>query len=791
MAEKPKLLYIIVHDGATSDNYGGKHSHLNSFRYTRPILQSALQLLGCKARHAFKISKRVFEVLREEFSKSLERRGSSSTERFEHDYTRHLSDSELDNTKEYSSEHIKKTAEENEVKFKEIRKKLYNVQLKRSTIVLSREDFMDVVCAAMSEYRYLGPNQRNDFVLASRIREKRSSMTVLLCGTSGCGKSTLSTLLASRLGITTVVSTDSIRHMMRSFVDERQNPLLYASTYSAGEHLDPVAVAEAKAKKRARKVSRRVGNVHSDSLQCQRLSNDRENGSGQRANEPFHCSETDVKGKSQLTNEDYYTQSCMEATVSSKTMAVQGYKAQSEMVIDSLDRLITSWEQKHESVIVEGVHLSLNFVMGLMKKHPSIIPFMIYIANEEKHLERFAVRAKYMTLDPAKNKYAKYIRNIRAIQDYLCKRADKYLIPKVNNTNMDQSVASIHATIFASLRRREGGEPFYDELTNTVKLVNDEFKNQCAANSLGSKGMLQLIRRRGSSRQLMALMNDDGSVAKTWPFESSIDTSRRLIIPKYNDEEDPNPLYSGEALEVSPVNLQFGNFGLSAWQNDMCGTSYSASMDGLSSRGDGVEYLSSHQSSRYGSSCSSSPRFMEGAEKELSNENRASASDDEHDDDDEPDDDAIDLDSEEELNGRREQQIEAELEGSVGDRSCASDEDDEYEAASDRDDSGEDEKKQKLTFRCMDRTILKVSSDVGCKSNSLLHQDPYYLDKVSSCGMMDKSHRYSNSKNSSTDVVARMNGQHPHCRSKSLPPLPTIYNLLWDASLSVGSVKRM
>lgn len=70
--------------------------------------------------------------------------------------------------------------------------------------------------------------------------------------------------------------------------------------------------------------------------------------------------------------------------------------------------------------------------MNLMKRHPTIVPFMIYIANEDKHLERFAVRAKYMTLDPARNKYAKYIKNIRAIQEYLCKRADKHLVPKVH-----------------------------------------------------------------------------------------------------------------------------------------------------------------------------------------------------------------------------------------------------------------------------------------------------------------------------------------------------------------------
>lgn len=771
MADRPKLLYIIVQDAAAASTEKQKKHTSNTFRYTRPILQSTLQLIGCKTRHAFKISKRVFEVLREEFPiKTLERNGSDSHEYFKHDFSRHLSDSEIDNNREYMPEDIKRAAEENEIRLKEISKKLYDVQKKRCTVVLSRDDFMDVVCNAMSEYRYLGPNQRNDFALASKVRERKTSVTILLCGTSGCGKSTLSTLLASRLGITTVVSTDSIRHMMRSFVDERQNPLLYASTYSAGEHLDPVAVAEAKAKKMAKKFARRLGNSHPESFQFPRSSsNGRENGLVHYAKEHTSSAESDIKGKGPVILEGNVS----EVTVSSKTMAVQGYKAQSEMVIDSLDRLITSWEQKCESVIVEGVHLSLNFVMGLMKKHPSIIPFMVHIANEEKHLERFAVRAKYMTLDPAKNKYVKYIRNIRAIQDYLCKRADKHLIPKVNNTNMDQSVASIHATIFACLRKRDGGEHFYDEMTNTAKLVDDEFKTQCAASSLGSKGMLQLIRRRGSSRQLMALMNDDGSVAKTWPFETA-DAARNLIIPNYYAEENTRSLYNNEALEVSPVNLHFGNFGLSAWPNDMGGTSHSGSIDGLSSRGEGIDYQSSHRSSRYGSSCSSSPRFVEGAEKELLNENRVSGSDEEQEE--EP----VDVDSEEELTGGREQQMEEEVEGSVGDQSAASDEEDEYAAAADQEDNGRLD-----SLECTTRTIYRVSSDNGCKSHNLLHQN-------SNCGNngveADRT-QHNISKNTHSEVLAtEANGKR---RSRSLPPLSAIYNTHWDDSCLLENVKRV
>ena len=70
---------------------------------------------------------------------------------------------------------------------------------------------------------------------------------------------------------------------------------------------------------------------------------------------------------------------------------LQGYKAQSEMVMESLDRLISSCAARHESLVCEGVHLSLNFVVQLMRRHPTIVPFLVYISNEDKHKERFAV----------------------------------------------------------------------------------------------------------------------------------------------------------------------------------------------------------------------------------------------------------------------------------------------------------------------------------------------------------------------------------------------------------------
>lgn len=454
---------------------------------------------------------------------------------------------------------------------------------------------------------------------------------MLLCGTSGCGKSTLSSLLGSRLGITTVISTDSIRHMMRSFVDEKQNPLLWASTYHAGEYLDRVAVGEAKIKSKAKKLGRAplltTGDVSDNS----------------------NSGKTSPKGGSNTSE-----------LISPKQMAIEGYKAQSEMVIDGLDRLITGWEERKESVVVEGVHLSLNFVMGLMKKHPSIIPFMIYITNEDKHLERFAVRAKYMTLDPEKNKYVKYIRNIRTIQEYLCNRADKHLVPKINNTNVDKSVAAIHATVFSCLRRHEAGEKFYDPATNTVTVIDEEYRNQCVADSLSSKGMYQLIQRQGSSRRLMALLNTDGSVAKAWPLVS-VDSNGEPIFGQMTEDETGNPMDGLFPVgKAEPVNLQFGNFGISAWVSDTGGTSHASSLDEF--KGDGTD-----NGSKYYSSCCSSPRMSDGPSKELKEEQSVDGSDEEIDV-------PPEVDSDEDFSDDDFKQVQEEIEGSVDEESTKSDE---------------------------------------------------------------------------------------------------------------------
>lgn len=50
-------------------------------------------------------------------------------------------------------------------KIKSIPFELYK---RRTSVFVRRETFLDIVCDALAEYKYLGPNQRADLVLACR-----------------------------------------------------------------------------------------------------------------------------------------------------------------------------------------------------------------------------------------------------------------------------------------------------------------------------------------------------------------------------------------------------------------------------------------------------------------------------------------------------------------------------------------------------------------------------------------------------------------------------------------------
>ena len=295
-------------------------------------------------------------------------------------------------------------------------------------LIITNSAFEAVAKNALEGQGYNGESNLIDFSIACEVISKRRSVIVLLGGASGTGKSTLSSLLAARLGISSMLSTDSIRHILRNVIPREQIPVLFCSTYEAGKF-------------------------------------------------------TNAEG---LTDK----QGC-----------IQGYMEQSDKVYEYLVHVIEHYHNCGNSIVIEGVHLNISILKKLMKKFSSCIPFVIYIKGKKKHMERFAVRSKYMTLDPAVNKYIASFPNIREIQKRFLTKADECLVPKVESSNLDRSLGLCHATIVRCLRQVYKGERIFDPTRKQTVMVHEEF-NFVARNIWSTKIAHEIIKTKVNKGEL-------------------------------------------------------------------------------------------------------------------------------------------------------------------------------------------------------------------------------------------------------------------------------------------------
>lgn len=68
-----------------------------------------------------------------------------------------------------------------------------------------------------------------------RLAAEERSLIILVGGATGVGKSTLAAQLAGRLGIVRLISTDTVRQVMRAFFSPTLMPSIHYSSFDAGE----------------------------------------------------------------------------------------------------------------------------------------------------------------------------------------------------------------------------------------------------------------------------------------------------------------------------------------------------------------------------------------------------------------------------------------------------------------------------------------------------------------------------------------------------------------------------
>jgi len=81
--------------------------------------------------------------------------------------------------------------------------------------------------------RMVGENYARRYAKLYRLSKLDKPLIIMIGGTTGVGKSTIATEVAHRLGITRVVSTDSIREVMRGIFTKDLMPAIYESAFNA------------------------------------------------------------------------------------------------------------------------------------------------------------------------------------------------------------------------------------------------------------------------------------------------------------------------------------------------------------------------------------------------------------------------------------------------------------------------------------------------------------------------------------------------------------------------------
>lgn len=100
-----------------------------------------------------------------------------------------------------------------------------------SSKTVSEEDLLRITLEVLR--REVGDRYADAFAKLQSISQLETPLIVLIGGATGVGKSTIATQLATRLGITRVVSTDAVREVLRSALTAEMFPTLYASSFEA------------------------------------------------------------------------------------------------------------------------------------------------------------------------------------------------------------------------------------------------------------------------------------------------------------------------------------------------------------------------------------------------------------------------------------------------------------------------------------------------------------------------------------------------------------------------------
>lgn len=110
-------------------------------------------------------------------------------------------------------------------------------------VVISSAELRQIAASVLEEE--VGLPYADNYRLWQQAQERKVPLIVLIGGATGVGKSTVATMVANRLGIVRIVSTDAVREVMRGIFTKEMMPSLHTSSFEVTSLLkDPPGDAD-------------------------------------------------------------------------------------------------------------------------------------------------------------------------------------------------------------------------------------------------------------------------------------------------------------------------------------------------------------------------------------------------------------------------------------------------------------------------------------------------------------------------------------------------------------------
>ncbi len=248
----------------------------------------------------------------------------------------------------------------------------------REEFEIGRDELRTLIFKKISKRH--SPDVAERYLLWRHFKSPDKPVIILFGGATGVGKTTVATEVAHRLGIGKILSTDTIRQIMRMMFSRDLLPAIHSSSYEAWKQLP--------------------------------------------------------------------------ANTSKEPPVLGAFREQTIRVLVGVRAMLERAVQENTSLVVDGVHL----VPGLMgfadlESKAYIAPVVISTLNKANYLERFPARES-KAADRSAKKYRDNFDSILQIQDYILEMAEDHDVPIIENSNLDETVASILTVITNSLREK-------------------------------------------------------------------------------------------------------------------------------------------------------------------------------------------------------------------------------------------------------------------------------------------------------------------------------------------------